>query len=493
MTLDPALLTLAKFSAASSPDDPTIVEAVWRLADRLHDVSAMTELLSLREPLPAAVLESAAKRQEVAIRVAYLQRQDIDPATRIAMLTQERRSDVFAGLLDVAADDTDLADRLVEQFRSRPTKLLAKTMLRKGFRHDDVDFESLLLVIADKNQPDWLHRLIQRLVPRHYAIPEKAVRIADALPLNYLQGIDCSQSCQEFRLRLVERCVEELATAGVVTASSESRRLVSVVSAALTTFAAEPSLDSVLAGALIEAASQPWFKDGEVVLRTLSSRLASLARDDAGEEISPVERARNASGTELLELLDRIRLSTSSRGSKGVQETVQGLLENESVACLPTDFRDVIRAAVPQTLVNAMRATGRVDLFCAIRRELGTSTPDECWKALREPDKARETLFLEALAMVGAGGRGFYPYSSVGSNLLDICRRGLTDSLVLLMPYNVLRGVIAAGGVTDVMQRTIRLQVEHLGSNPTHWESFNTLAKDWSDSYDSLLFASANV
>lgn len=458
--------------------DPIVVENIWVLAERFGDKETMVEIISRPGPVPAVVLTSARNRKEVNIRVAYLCRTDLDGAERMTMLSAEKRSEVFAGLLRTAKDNTALADRIVEQFRAKPTKVLAKTLLRESFEHDSIDFDCLEVVAAERNMPDWLSRSIRRVATRHQSDATKSLALAKVLPPALLAEMELTELAPDAQLVAIDR-LSAFAEATYQERHWETRYTIAKTCRGLIALAAVETLDSRVIDQLDALSTAEWLEEGEKLASLLAGRKTSVTpvNDQRSE-------ASTATGPRLAHLL-QVALS----GNASNANLLLGLLENTSCWALP-GFEDLLSRAGGAALVKAMHVTRSDELMTLIWRQLNTNTPEGCWEFVTDSKTLVEKLINETVTQMVADNN-INPYGFLGSQLTTLLGLGVTDDLVASLPFSLLNASMTYWRYNAVIEATAQqimsLQIQHLGSDQQAWENFNHLAGDWSGSLGELL------
>jgi len=477
---------LAALAGFPKEVDAAALLQIWTLAERSGDEKTMCTIAQSEEALPTEVLDRLRLRKETGIRVAYLSRRDVPDEERARLLAGEKRSDVFAGLIGAAKGNDELADRLLIQFRVKPTKVLARQMLKDGFDHGDSKYECLKVLVADNRPPDWLRRDFTEIVRKNAGDPERAKELAGILPAWLLCQLRLEVLDVESQLLVIAKLAEFGGT-DHDRWDYESRRLVVTVSRYLVTAAALPDLDDRVVSALDMLSSAPWLEEGERIAGALAGRTARNRTDDG----SRPHRARTATGKALSSLVD---IAVTGSGPAN-EELLQSLLENPEVYT-HKDFERIVLLAQRATLVKAMQSCRSEELMVALWSVLDSNVPEACWLHLDDHRSTVDRLARSAIAEMVAKNQFQYSYLSRG--LVTLLELGATDELVGDLPFTLFESHgnynrYPSPVLTAVVPQVVRLQLANLGDNPQHWENFNNLAPDWSGSLLQLLQAARSL
>lgn len=471
-------------SIANMPDvaPAAVIVQIWGLAENSADLALMCDLAGRPSALPDEVVARVRLRKEAPVRIAYLSRADLSDDERAALLGAEKRSEVFAGLIAAARGNEALASRLAEQFKSKPTKLLARQMLREDFGDADLRFECLRTIVGEKNPADWLWRKMRSIVVENASNVSRSTELAETLPLDLALFLDFGSLIESAQLRIIERLATR-AAAEYPTKVWESRRFVSNVSNYLVAASALPGLPDTVVEALDAVATSEWINDGDRIAGALAGRRAVMQDSSVDDQRLA---ARSASGAKLDGLV-KLALADNTSGS---ETFIQGLLENP-LAWSHASFGDVVSSASPAFLVKAVQATRSHDLMSRLWRLGHHHIPDACWEHVDDLQGLTERLVFETLA------NELHPYQAQGL-IASLLARGISDDALGRIPYGIIAGShysyrYRSPVLEEIAPQLVRLQMEALGENSQHWENFNNLAGDWSGTYRELLDASRNL
>jgi len=475
---------LAALAAIPDVVPGPVVNQIWRLAEGSGDVSLMRVLASRTEALPPAVVERLRLRKETEVRIAYLSRSDISDAERAELLAAEKRSDVFAGLIEAAKGNEALAGRLSAQFAARPTKVLARQILRDDFGDAALHFECLKVLVGDRQMPDWLERKLERIVRGCSSDKERAATLVPLLPIPMLLSLQIGVLDEDQQLELIGR-LAAFGSGGHDRSDWSRRRLLANISEYLVEASALSGLSDRVVTALDSLSSASWVYDGGRIAGALAGRRAMMG--DSVDERLLVARA--ATGRKLDDLV-KLALVECAKHSTRAESLVQGLLENPAVLG-HAGFRELVEGAPPACLVKAMQSTRSHDLMSLLWGISEDRIPEACWEYVDDPMALTERLLAETVA------RTEHPYRMSG--LVSILlARGVSDAAVARLPLPVLveRGYhwrTSSQVLESAAPQVVRLQIESLGENPLHWENFNVLANGWTGTLGELLAASKNL
>lgn len=478
MPVTPLLAAVARMSdVVPGP----VVTQIWKLAENSGDEDVMCVLAGRSEPLPSEVVERLRLRKEAVIRIQYLSRTDLTDGERATLLDGEKRSDVFAGLIAAARENEALANRLAAQFAAKPTKVLARQMLRDDFGDSTLRFECLRVLAGDKRPPDWLWHKLRTIVDENAKDAARAALLVDILPVGLLLYLDMASLDEASQLTLIDRFVG-FASRDCDVNEWESRRIRNNVCRYLVAASALPGLSDAVVTALDALSTADWMDEGDRIAGALAGRRAMM--NDSVDEQRLV--ARSASGSKLGDLM-KLALVDSSSASDTL---LQGLLENPSVWS-HQEFPALVSNAPVACLVKAMQATRSHDLMSRLWQINERYIPDACWEHVDEPQKLNERLVFETLA------REDQPYR-VQSSIPSLLERGVSDEAVARLPFSVIVEStyyrrFSSPVLDAVAPQLMRLQSGSLGENPQFWENFNNLSTDWSGTLGELLEASTTL
>lgn len=464
--------------------DPAVVENIWVLAERYNDVATMVTIVSRPGDVPAAVLDRARQRKEVEVRVAYLCRPELPGAERMELLAAEKRAEVFAGLLTTASGNAVLADRIVEQFRSKPTKVLARTLLRGRFAHDGVDFDCIKVLASERTMPDWMSRTMRQVAEKYQGDATKGEIIAEVLPIPLLVDVDLTALTPSAQGKAITR-LAAYASAETGHRNWETRHAISRACRSMLVLAGVDNLDPAVADLLDPLSTCEWFEDGEKLAGLLAGRkTASGPVDDKYEE------AKTATGARLYHLVQMALIANDFTSN-----VTLGLLENPQ--CLLLDeFAELIERAGGAVLVKALHATRSSELLVRIWQAHGSRTPEACWDHVADRDAVVRSLVADTVAKMVAEN-STNPYGLFGSNLSFLLNLGVSNDVVASLPFATLDSGAYSWRYNVMLEavssQVVALQLEHLGNDQQAWENFNNLAQGWSGTLGELLSAAKSL
>lgn len=478
MPVTPLLAAVARMSEVVP--GPVITQ-IWKLAEGSGDADVMCVLAGRPGQLPSEVVERLRLRKETEIRIQYLSRTDLTDEERTTLLESEKRSDVFAGLIAAAKENQPLAARLSAQFAAKPTKVLARQMLRDDFGDASLRFECLRVLAGDKRQPDWLWYKLRKVVEENAKDAARAAMLVDILPVSLLLHLDMAFLDEASQLTTIDR-LAGFASRNCDSNEWESRRLCHSVCRYLVGASALPGLSDAVVTALDALATAEWMDEGGRIAGALAGRRAMM--DDSVDEQRLV--SRSASGARLDDLV-KLALVDNTHSSETL---VQGLLENPLVWA-HAEFHALVSKAPVACLVKAMQATRSHDLMSRLWMVYDRNIPDACWEHVDDPHVLNERLVFETLA------REDQPYrvQNAISNLLE---RGISDEAVARLPFAVIAENVyyrrySSPVLEAVAPQLVRLQMGSLGENTQFWENFNNLSVDWSGTLGELLEAATTL
>jgi hypothetical protein len=480
MSVHPLLAAIA-----TMPDVPLgpVLTQIWHLAERTGDTEVMRTVASRDGALPSEVVERLRLRKEPVLRIAYLSRNDISDTERSSLLAAEKRSDVFAGLIAAAKENGPLAERLKEQFDSKPTKVLARQMLRDDFGDADLRFECLRTLAGEKNPPDWLWRKFRSIVAANTADTARSEELVRILPVGLLVSLDMRVLGEEAQLHLIERFVSYASQDESWFVDWEARRLVRSISEFLIAASALPDLSDAVVNALDALSTAEWLEEGDRIAGALAGRRATMSNSVDDLRL----QARSATGTKVNDLIE---LALADRTS-GSETLIQGLLENPA-AWSHAQFSGLVSHVPPAFLVKAVQATRSHDLMARLWAIDPRVIPEACWEHVDEQQKLVERLVVATLAK---DEENIY---RIQDHLALLLTKGVSDAAVGRLPLRVISEYYGYRRYhSSVLQaaapQVVRLQMEALGENPGYWENFNNLADGWSGSLADLLEAARNL
>jgi len=457
-----------------------VIAQIWKLAEGLGDADVMRTLAGRPESLPPEVVERLRLRTEAEVRIQYLSRTDLTDEERSTLLANEKRSDVFAGLIAAAKENGPLAARLAAQFASKPTKVLARQMLRDDFGNEALRFECLRVLAGDKRPPDWLWHKFRRVIEENAQNVTRTSLLADTLPVGLLLYMDMTFLEEASQLTVIDR-LAGFASREYRPHEWESRQMRSKICRYLVEASALPGLSDAVVTALDALSTADWMDEGDRIAGALAGRRAMM--DDSVDEHRLI--ARTASGSKLDDLVD-LALVNAALG----ETLVQGLLENPLVWA-HAKFQSLVSNAPFACIVKAMQTTRSHDLMSRLWAINERFIPEACWECVDEPQKLHERLVFETLACRDQ------PYQ-VQSMIAALLKRGVADDAISRLPFSVIADNVYyrrySSSVLDaVVPQLVRLQTRSLGENPQFWENFNNLSADWSGTLGELLEASATL
>ena len=461
-----------------------VVSQIWRLAEGSADAELMRVLASRPGPLPAEVVERLRLRKETEVRIAYLSRPDISDEERSTLLESEKRSDVFAGLMQAAKENDALAARLSAQFMSKPTKVLARQILRDDFGDPALHVECLRVLVNDRQMPDWLFRKLEKLVVACSSDAVCAASLVPLLPVPLLVSLEMGVLPEDAQLELIARFAA-YGSGHYDNYDWNQRRLRSRVNEFLVEASALPGLPDRVVEALDELSKAEWVTVGEQMAGSLAGRRAMMGDSVDEQRLT----ARSSTGRRLNDLV-KLALVECSKQSATEESLVQGLLENPAIL-LHEDFPMIVSASPPAYIVKAVQATGSHDLMSALWRICDERIPEACWGYVHDSTALVERLLEETLE------RNEHPYRT-NALVAALLGRGVSDAAVARIPFTVFTDRVyrwrGSSPVLDaVAPQVVRLQIEALGDSPQLWENFNSLADGWTGTLGELLAASKNL
>ncbi len=472
--------------AVSDIADDTLLDNVWSLAERSSDLELLVTMLERSPSVTDRIRTAAVARKEAEVRIAYLGRTDTPSDERARLLENERRSEVFAGLLTVAKENADLGARLAEQLAEKPTKVLARVVLREDFDVKDSAWVALRTVSSDKKMSRPLESKVLRAVARFSEDEASCAEMVEFLPDLALVAIAPNVVPEGARARYLERLVG-IASAQTDRWDWEVRHRASTAAGKILELAQLTDLDDATVIALGEASKQKGFETAEPVAAVLAGRLALV---DSGDDAQR-RRGLEATGADI----DRLVELALAGSSADIDQVLQGLLENPAVRG-HEKFESLVRHARPAVLVRAMSASRSADLLVALWPIRHHEMPDECWNFVDDRDGVIARMVTEMVARLEETDS--YRWGS--SELLDLLELGVSTAVVASLPF---RAFVSSAHhyyrwsrpriIEIVGKQVLELQKEFLGSDPQLWENFNNLSTSWTGTLGDLLDASRSL
>jgi hypothetical protein len=479
----PVTALLAAMVSIPEVDSAAAIKQIWTLAESAGDVDVMQAIAERPSALPPEIVERLRLRKEAPVRVAYLSRPDLSEEERSSLLATEKRSDVFAGLIAAAKENESLAARLFEQFKLRPTKVLARQFLRDDLGDASLRFECLKVLVDERRPPEWLSRKFKQIIVENVQDKTRTSLLANMLPVELLVHLDVTHLEPAAQVTVLERMAARAAQVGPKPVWEE-RSLLNEISRFFAAAATAASLSDEAVRTLDEFSASEWLYEGDQIAGALAGRRALL--DDTVDEKRL--RARIATGSALEDL---VHLAVVVDGP-GNEPFLQGLLENPA-AWEHKRFDEIIRRTNPALIVRAVQATRSHELISKLW-ELGgnRSVPDACWDLLPDALSLRDRLLRETL--VFAANAPMYVVETAVQSLVSL---GVSDDAVGSIPYEMFVSRIYRHYYAALLHATaaqvLRLQLRELGEDAHYWENFNNLSQGWSGTLLELLEASRRL
>ena len=483
MTVNQLLSSLAFHKDA----DDTLLDNVWALAERSNDVELLVMMLEQAVRVTDQIRTAAVARKEAEVRIAYLGRVDTASEDRARLLEAERRSEVFAGLMTVAKSNADLGTRLAEQLAEKPTKVLARVVLREEFDVKDSTWIALRAVSSDKKMARPLEHKVVRAAARFASDQDRCAEMVGFLPDQVLITLEAATIPGVARLQYLER-LYEIATHEAPRWDWDLRHRASRASVKILEFAQITDLASDVLVKLSELSGTKEFETAEPVAAVLAGRLALVT---TGEERYRLQ-GLNATGADVGRLIEFALASSSS----DADQVTQGLLENSATWQHPK-FEELVRDASPAVIVKAMACSRSADLLVKVWPLRHQQMPEECWNFIDDRPAVIARMVADEIENIGSATDSF---RWGNHRLLDLLELGVDTSVVAALPFVAFTAGVShyyrwsTPRIVDIVGKQVQeLQREYLGSDPHLWENFNTLAASWTGSLGDLLDASRTL
>lgn len=474
--------------------DPSYVEKVWHIAEKCGNVATMCDILR-SDSLTPAVLDRARLRKEEDIRILYILRKDTPAETIKALLENEGRSGVFAGLVREGRENKILHDILVEKIVAKPTKILAREMVACRFPNDRAAMAALKVLAGDHKVTDAVRSSKNLLIKDLLTKEDYAAEVIESMTTEELVTAIADHRF-DTREKLSADNLHKLSTKLMTTAQTMdlghvSRHFMRYMLETFIQVAGNPKTSTDTFKMLSSIEQSTWFgklsKMGEyatycsrlqTVMSSSSMTLSVGASDDA------YEQAKCAEGSEFESLVE---VTVASGKSSSVLE---GLLENPRVSTHSL-IHPLLRLSSPTNLVVAMERTRSSELFKAIWRNRNIGIPTKCWEALDDAQAVVMDLSKEVYSK-GPTKDAF----SRGRDIEALFVFVMPEQAILDMPWDVIESNCSR--YSTVLSGTMRekimdLQMRSLGTCPEHWETFNSLAHTWQGTFGSLLQTSVKL
>lgn len=466
--------------------DPMYVEKVWMLAENSQDIVLMNSILRLAKLTPM-VLTRAAARKEASLRVAYLLREDTSVDTIKSLLGPERRSDVFAGLVIACKDNKVLSDILVAKMLEKPTKILAREMIRERIADPRAQISALSVLSGDRSLPDRLITNKVSMIKNLLASSEHSSQIVTILTAKELVGGDYASLSSQDLYALVVKLVS---AARNDDEHKLGRYYVRYLLDSLMDIANNPNTDEKTYKYMAKLSDDVWFQTSlaESDLHSYCLQFQTIMSSSAlAMSVSTVDevynKARTVKGAELAFMID---LALASKQSS----MLEGLLENPD-ALFADKFEEVIKTSSPTNVVVSMSRTNSPELFKAIWREKLLGTPDKCWEYLPDADAVVVDLSKSVY-----GSLSSKPSYSISRDIEALFAYTAPREALANMPWSIVCNELRYSPVlalATVRSTLMQMQLESLGSSIEKWETFNNFASTWTETFGSLLDAAVAI
>ena len=466
--------------------DPLYVEKVWLMAENSQDVVLMNSILKLATLTPL-VLTRAAAHKEASLRVSYLLREDTSVDTIQFLLGPERRSDVFAGLVVACKNNKVLSDILVAKMIEKPTKILAREMIRERIADPRAQIAALSVLSGDKNLPDRLISSKVTMIKNLLASSEHSSQMVTILTAKELVGGDYTSLSSKDLYALVVKLVSAARSHDERTLG---RYYVRFMLDSLMAIANNPNTDEKTYKYMAKLSEDVWFQTALAAsdlhsyclqFQTIMSSSALAMSVSTVDEV--YDKARTVKGAELAFMID---LALASKQSS----MLEGLLENPD-ALLSDKFTEVVQASSPTNVVMSMSRTNSPELFKAIWREKLSGTPDKCWEYLLDADAVVVELSKSVYSSIGSK-----PTYTISRDMEALFAFTAPREALANMPWSVVCNELRYSPVlasAKVRNTLMQMQLESLGSSIEKWETFNNFALTWTETFGSLLDAAVAI
>lgn len=510
--------SLQKFALCKPQPDDVVVENIWRLAESLNSAATMVQLVKSLTVLPSSVLLAARSSQDVAVRVAYLSRNDVSLSERTAIFADEGRAEVFIDMItesnyivkkryrwqspdeveeDIPAPNTGLADILYNRLMTKPTKSLAKAMLSQRFAYKDSAYISMCLILGDvltaapgkstyAKCTQIVQARIKEVIQESIEFPERLSDMVGFLPTDLLIAIDAGGLTPSD----LSRYIDSIAC-GARTTDANTKMLVSKMLLKISKF---PNLVCADIVALDDAATEDWVTGGNDLVGNIAAQVKSFDIPLDSQRLY----ARSVDGATLTSMLE----SYLENKSFAKRATCLGLLENERVYTHPLGGQFITKT--PQILwVKAICATNNDALIEAVWNIFGVETPNICWEHASDLPSLLTRCAYSSLAKVHADDMSAPPRPKLleekpgySTTIVDTGTARIRILLylappadvVINLPWDILKDRLPASSLPAMTQ----LQLSYLGNDFHLWENFNLLASEWPGSFKDLLQASVD-
>ena len=471
----------------STVPDPSYMEKVWFIAERNSDVTLMCDILNSKS-VTSIILERAKLRVEEPIRIIYLLHPSTDADTIKSLLENERRSEIFAGLVSAGKSNEVLAEILVGKILEKPTKILARELVGVRFPDPRAQVAALKVLSGDRRLPDKIHSSKNVLIRELLAKNEYASAVIRNMNAEELVNHDYTALSSVDVHILVTKLI---AAAASTDSRYQSRYFVRYVLDALIQIAGNQNTESETFKLLNTVELSNWFlkAQGSSDHSSYCSRLQTVMSSSdmtllVGAVDNVYSNAKSATGAELSRLMNLVVASDKS------SNIVEGLLENPH-ALEHTLVTSLVKLASPLNLAVAMERSRSTALFKLIWSEKNLGTPTKCWEFLANPADVVMELSKEVYAKI--------PETHVFQSSREIEALFsfiVPDQAVLDMPWRVIGANTSRFSSVlsgPVRSKIMELQLKTLGDSQDNWENFNSFALVWTGTFGALLEASATI
>lgn len=461
---------------------PEVADQLWRLAAADNNVPALVTLVT--HASTPFIRGQALLRKEAPIRVAYLCAPGTAEDERSTLLEKEKRSEVFAGLVEAASGNEKLVARLAAQFKEKPTKALAKAMLRGGFKDADTLVDATILMSNSSGVSDTLAYRMTNIVRNNATDAKRRRRMVKGLAPRFLLELAPStldsDEIEPF-LDVVEPVALTALGSGV---AWDLRNQVTAARRVIVELCGHEQLSPESARRILALSENPGldtqFRDriGTLLLTR------GIDPDERATSSEICDRARVAVGSDLDEI---IRYATEIGESD--HEVVVALLRNPALPHAE-HAGQVIGLATQRAMLAAVRDTKSIDLV-KLMTEHARSLPDGCLEHFEDPEAAAVAAINHLVSCKTTSYQAYNAHSLAS----DLLQRYPTKRVISQLGWPLLH-TFSRGWSGQSLVRTIHgplqeLMLEKLGTDPHHWQQFNVLAAAWDGSVEDLLATAA--
>lgn len=488
---------IALSAETDNPVPADHLRGAWQLATSWKDVEILATLTG-REDLPADILEKAAKRIEIPIRIAYLTRKSLDRGTFLGLITAEQRAGVLAGVVDAVkiSDIPELTPIIRAKLEEKPTKVLSEAILSKDGYNAEM-YVTAIIAIGDSNVLTDLERCMGRRLDNiklDIAATERLVEqdnstraVNRALYLLAEDGVSTKTRLLALS-KTVEPYVQEIVEARTNSNTSPNRisQAITMIDRTVGRLLRVPDLQEEVLAKLNEMAQ----KDHELATR-MGSKVTDYDPDEAAKERGQIQtdlsRASKVTSIEDFDFLMKtyssnaqilLALINNPNASDGTKDAIFSKLANsheeEAIEWLKINPNDKYAFCLYSGNARLVE-TDKFSLFSSLENGIKLCLSDPTTLASSRNHYSRWYLIDEVIDNIG-NHKEYLKYVP-WEYLAERCEKNSW--------YR------KQSKVADLALVYADLQLQHLGTDMAKWETVSVISHGFSGSIEDLVLAAA--